>query len=120
MRVIVWVLALATTLPELLSLLPILLPYPLTLEVAKVDFLFSYLSSKLPAPVLSEPLVLHHPSSLKKKVSFAQSCLHAPRLPSATSLCAASVPPASSLVHLTCRHLLGNHGEFPLILTLLH
>lgn len=53
MRVIVWVLALATTLPELLSLLPILLPYPLTLEVAKVDFLFSYLSSKLPAPVLS-------------------------------------------------------------------
>lgn len=40
-----WVLA--TPLPELLFLLPIVLPYPLTLEVAKVDSLFSYSFSKL-------------------------------------------------------------------------
>ncbi|KAJ8779952.1 hypothetical protein J1605_012121 [Eschrichtius robustus] len=78
MRVIVWVLVLATTLPELLSLRLILLPYPLTLEVAKVDSLFSYLFSKLPAPVLSPysyPIpLLSKKSALPSHVCMCPGC----------------------------------------------
>lgn len=78
MRVIVWVLVLATTLPEVLSLRLILLPYSLTLEVAKVNYLFSYLFSKLSAPVLSPysyPIpLLSKKSGLPSHVCMCPGC----------------------------------------------
>lgn len=68
-----WVLA--TPLPELLVLLPVFLPYSLTLEVAKVDSLFSLVVLQTSCSSL-EPVLLPHPISLQK-ISFAQSSLHA-------------------------------------------
>lgn len=68
------------------------------------DFLFSCTSPpKLPAPVLDP--TLHHPSSQKSPLP-SHVCMHPVACLSHKKPSAASVPPASSLVHLTCRHLL--------------
>lgn len=56
-------------------LLPILLPYVLTLEVAKVDCLFFYLSSKLSTPVLS-PYSYLTPLLSKKSPLPSHLCMH--------------------------------------------
>ena len=74
MRVIVWALVLATPLSELLSLLLILLTYPLTPEVAKVDSLIFYLSAKLSSSVLS-PYSCPTPL-LKKSPLPSHLCTH--------------------------------------------
>lgn len=77
MRVIVWAPVLANPLSELLSLLLILLLYPLTVEVAKVDSLISYLSSKL--PVLSP---FSYPTPLVSKnllCPVISACTQAPQ-----------------------------------------
>lgn len=65
-----------------------------------------------------EPLLLPHPTSLRKSPLPSHVCMH-PGFPKA-HVCAASVLPASSLIHLTCHHLHGNHSLFPLTLTHLH
>lgn len=98
-----WVLA--TPLPELLVLLPIFLPYPLTLEVAKVDCLFSL-------------VVLQTSCSSRARIptapQFSPKNLLCPVISACTraslSLMSASVPLASSFRHLTCHHLHGNHS----------
>lgn len=64
-------------LSELFSLLPIRLPYPLSLEVAKVDSLFSYLSSKLSTPVLSLCSFSNPTPLLSKKPPLpSHHCVH--------------------------------------------